>query len=597
MRLKHPFLIASLRSLLTAALRFPLTLLSLVSLTSLSWYIIWLEKEPPLIYLKWVFILILGATIGLSAQFVSERFKGIKARFVTYGVGLVLLGIYAFLIWPSPEINYLVGTRTVVAVFVTLCVMLAAPSIKKGYDFNQVSLVHFKAAFTAGLYAMVLFLGLAAILTAIDLLLFRLDDNYMAYTATLVWIFFAVSYYSSLLPEFSSEDATKRAIAQEKSETPKLLKILISYIAIPLISVYTLVLFAYFLKIIFTQVWPIGQLGPMILGYSIAGFVLFILASNLNNRFASLFQTWFPRVLIPIVMVQLVSIGIRLNAYGVTESRYFLAIFGVYSLSMGLFLSLKNKGYNAWIAIIALIFALVSITPPLDAFSISRNSQRNRLENMLVEANMLKDGELIPNSEATLDLKVEVTSILEYMERRNYLSDLSWLDADFDLYFDFEDAFGFKMSYSQYWDEQNYFYAGVDFESELDIQNYDRLFRVNIYRDLPAKNIPNFKFTINEKTYQLTFTRLSDFDLKVELMDEANQVLLTSNLYMFVESLMKDTVEAKDLMAIEDMTLNLEANGARMRIIFQSINVNLEASEYAGSDYDLMILVDVDTLE
>ncbi len=125
-------------------------------------------------------------------------------------------------------------------------------------------------------------------------------------------------------------------------------------------------LLIYFVKILVTLNWPSGQLGPMVLGYSAAGLVLFVLASLLENRFAVLYCAFFPKILIPVVIMQLVSVGIRLNAYGVTESRYYVALFGVFSIVIGVLLSVRGKNTrNGIIALLAAGFALVSILLPL----------------------------------------------------------------------------------------------------------------------------------------------------------------------------------------------------------------------------------------
>ena len=118
-------------------------------------------------------------------------------------------------------------------------------------------------------------------------------------------------------------------------------------------------------------------------GYSSAGLIIYILASRLENRFAVLYQRIFPKVLVPVVVMQLISVYIRLNAYGVTESRYYVALFGVFSIVIGIILSFKPVKRNGLIALLAAGFAVLSIIPPVDAFTISRNSQVTRLENML----------------------------------------------------------------------------------------------------------------------------------------------------------------------------------------------------------------------
>ena len=81
--------------------------------------------------------------------------------------------------------------------------------------------------------------------------------------------------------------------------------------------------------------------------------------------------------------MQMVSVWIRLEAYGVTVARYYVGIFGVFSLAAAIFLSFRPISKNRYIAQMAAAFAIVSIIPPGDAFSVSRGSQNGRIEAIL----------------------------------------------------------------------------------------------------------------------------------------------------------------------------------------------------------------------
>ncbi|HBK53886.1 MAG TPA: DUF4153 domain-containing protein, partial [Syntrophomonas wolfei] len=74
---------------------------------------------------------------------------------------------------------------------------------------------------------------------------------------------------------------------------------------------------------------------------------------------------------------------------------------------------------------------ILSILPPADAFTVSRNSQITRLENYLQTEGVLVNGKINPKSDADMTLRLETTSILNYLERRGYLKEVAWLPADF----------------------------------------------------------------------------------------------------------------------------------------------------------------------
>ncbi len=583
------FLLKSFNGLIEAFKRFPIAVVSLASETILIWYLIAQDVDPDTTLLKLVFILAVAVVSGITVEFVIERFdRSTKFKLLSYSATLGLIVLYSLIIWPSPEIDYLVGTRTVVTVFALICAALYVPSFKGEFEFNLVALTAFKAMFTSALYALVLFLGLFATIASIDLLLFNIDEKLYAYTAALIWVFFMVMYFLSLLPDFNSSEEKDIEHRLEQTTFPKILLILISYIAVPLVGVYSLVLLSYIGKIIVTFVWPIGQLGPMVLAYSIAGIIVYVLASNLDNAFAKAYQRFFPYIWIPIVITQLISIYIRLNAYGITESRYYLTLFGLYSLSMAIYLSLKPVVNNQKIALIAMIVALVSIIPPVDAFTISRWSQRTRLETILSDANMLVDGVLIPDENASLEVRKETTSIIQYMERRNYLQDLDWLESDFDLWKDFEDTFGFERAYTYEVLPENEFYASINYDALISVEDYNVLAHLNIYRDA-SYNYPQYDFVMNNQNYFIEIDAIDNLNVSIKVLDENENILIESNsLYTYVETIKDLDGYDRNLMSEEQMTVVEENENYALKIIFQNIYVYND-----NADYDIYVLVGI----
>ena len=265
-------IVKMMQGLSKAVLRFPWTVFCLLCTTSLTCYMISLHKTPELIIQKLMFTFMLGAFLGITAQFACERFQRLASmRLAVYGLSALLTLGYYLIISPAPAIDYGVGARTSVAIFSMFSAFIWLPSFRGKFDFNSVALVHFKSFFTSILYAAVLSGGLAAIIGAVDILLFKVNSDSYGYMFAIVWILFATIYYLSLLPRFNSETEGDQAAAAEAGHYPRFLEILVSYIAVPLVAAYTLVLLAYFIKIGITMKWPSGQLGPMILAYSASG--------------------------------------------------------------------------------------------------------------------------------------------------------------------------------------------------------------------------------------------------------------------------------------------------------------------------------------
>ncbi len=577
------------RGLLQAVSRFPLTVLCLIGTTGLVCYMISIHKVPDLIIQKLMFTFLLGSFLGVTAQFSCERFKRLQQlRLAVYILSVLLIVGYYWIIRPVPNIDFAVSVRTMVAVFAMFCAFIWVPSFRGRYDFNKIALIHFKSAFISVLYSGVLSAGCASIIGAIDILLFNIDPDTYGYTMAVIWILFATLYYLSLLPRFNSDDESDREYTKDAEHYPKFLEILVSYIAIPLVAAFTLVLAAYFIKILATLKWPVGQLGPMVLGYSAAGLIIYVLASLLTNRSARLYQRIFPLALIPVVIMQLVSVGIRLNAYGFTESRYYVALFGVFAIVCGVFLSAKPVVRNGLIAVLAAGFAIFSVIPPVDAFTVSRVSQITRLENILSTEGILSAGKINPKPDASLNVRLETTSILNYLDSRNYTKYLAWLPADFKTYDKMQGTFGFEPAY-QGIDSQNFFYANLDMQQPSNISGFDMMFNTNSYRRMPESDEPRYDFEVRGVKYSLTAERLSSQEVLVAIKDANGAELISTGLYDFVKSLPSVTDSPKSALYPEDMTLNVEKDGYKLRIVLQNVTMTYSGDD-AGVDYSGLVL-------
>jgi hypothetical protein len=581
------------RRLFEAVARFPLTVVCLLAAAIILCYMISLHKAPELIIEKLMFTLLFGAFLGVTAQFACERFERLSdRRLVVYILSFLLTAGYLCILLPAPSISFEVTIRTVVAVFAMFCAFIWIPSYKDHADFNTITLIHFKSAAISVLYSGVLAMGCAAIIATIDSLLFDIHYDAYSYMMTIVWVLFAPIYYLSLLPRFNSQAPDDREYAQESGQYPRFLEILVSYIAIVLVAVYTLVLIAYFFKILFTLNWPSGQLGPMVLGYSAAGLFIYILSSLLENRLAVWYRLIFPRVLIPIVIMQLISVVIRLNAYGVTESRYYVAMFGIFCIIGGVVLSLKPVSRNGVIAVLAAVFAIVSVIPPIDAFTVSRTSQTNRIENMLRAENLLVDGKITPKADASHTLKLECTNILSYLQSRGYIKYIEWLPQDFNVYSNMEEVFGFRPTYERGENDYNYFFADLSMEKALNISDYDVLMSTNSYWRVDNSDQPTatFDFEVRGVPYQLTVNRLSSTEVRVAVKDGNGAELVATGLYEFIQSLSKTAVGPKDAMDPEEMTFGAENNGYKLRILLQSVHEIKGAGPDTGVDYSFFVM-------
>lgn len=461
-------------------------------------------------------------------QFLQERFSNLKKYNIIFIIIFFGVSVLYYFFLTSLVMGAAATIRLFIICFALLGLYLYVVSYKDAVDFDNVSLSHLKAFFIAALYSVIMFLGLLAIYYAIDLLLFELDRDIINHIANIVFIIFAPTYYLSMLPHFNklsldSESDKERSISFY--HYPKFLEILVSYITIPLITAYTAVLILYFIKILIEMKWPIGQIGPMVLVYSAAGLIIYILCNELDNRFAILFRKLFPFIHIPLVILQLVSVGIRLNAYGFTESRYYVTLFGIYSIMCSLYLILSKKKNAGMIVLLSACFAIFSIIPPVDAFRVSRLSQTYRVETILESNGMLVNGQLIPNDNISNHDKDEIRSIMFYMSDMGHLRQIGWIPDDAkndDFYREFDSLFGFS-AYGGDVKDPSVVNVSLYPYTPLEITGYDIMLRYDFNYRAQRSEIINFE--LNSVNYMIQFATIDD-NLKGLVIMDSEEVTL-----------------------------------------------------------------------
>jgi len=157
-----------------------------------------------------------------------------------------------------------------------------------------------------------------------------------------------------------------------------------------------------------------------------------------------------------------------------TESRYYVALFGIFSVVAGVLLSLSPIKKNGRIALLAAAFALISILPPVDAFTVSLQSQINRIETILETEGILANGTLTPKAAASENTKVETTNILYYLERTSSLDYIKWLPKDFEVYKDLQKKLGFEPTFPTYGDSNSDF-LNVECYHKSAVPNYKEM--------------------------------------------------------------------------------------------------------------------------
>lgn len=529
--------------------------------------------------------LALGIPVSLCIKLFFER-KDEKApiKFVLgNALGAVfLIGYYFFFI---KDMTMVTGTRYIAVSLAFYMCFLFLPYFYKKELFEMYVVDIFKGFFITILYSAVLYGGLSAILFAIDTLLqIRVDSNVYYYTFLIVAFIFAVSYFLAEIP-YKTEELTPK-------KYPKLLRILLLYIVIPLLIAYTAILYIYFGKIIGTRVWPVGivSVSHLVIWYAIIVTVVlfFITPIKDENGWQKNFLKYAPIIIIPLLIMMFVSIGIRINAYGFTERRYYVVILGIWLLcSMIYFILFSKKLRNIFLPVSLAVVAIIAVFGPLSSYSISIMSQNNRFQQLLVKNEMLKDGKIEPSTKVSSEDKVQISSIINYFNTQHSLKDAKLLPVGFKMG-DMKTALGFDFDYNITPGNNRYFYfQRTTSESGLDISGYDYLFDARQYNS--TENLSGIPVNV---TY--------NYDTSLLKVFYNNEEVYSNDFNAFVNALIDKhgipTQDAKEtsMLSGSEMTQIIDTNKLKIKIIFMSISGNTskpQSVEAKGIEFYVLVKV------
>lgn len=434
--------------------------------------------------------LAVGVASSACAQAAFERFaQKPSTRVILLAVSAALTAGYYLLARSAAEFTPELEIRTTVALFALVIAYVWMPVIGSKVTFNESYMAAFKAFFHSLLYAAVLMGGCSLILMAIDQLIYPLSDRAYAHTANLIFVLFAPIFFLSLIPVYpgsrqlitgaeNGEDARSEAVAKA-IRCPKFLEVLISYIVIPLVAVFTVILVAYIVLNVRGKFWTNNLLEPMLVSYAIVVIVVLILSGELQNPFARLFQKVFPKVLIPIVLFQITASALNIRDTGITHPRYFVILFGIFAVLSGGIMSVTPGRRNGLVAALLIAFSAVSVIPPVDAFTVSRISQTGVLETVLEKNGMLQGGQVIPQSTLSDADKQKIIDSVEYLNRMGYTKSIAWFPAGFEVYRDFSSTFGFSP-YDQPDDKVLSVNVSLAQTAVIDVAGYDSLVRATL---------------------------------------------------------------------------------------------------------------------
>ncbi len=366
----------------------------------------------------------LGLSLSLAGSLFAERRGNKNLKHILSVATVGIMWAYWFWLAPSNEFEDINRTITYFVLVVVAHLMVAvAPYVghnnRKGFwRYNQLLFSRF---ILSGIFSAALFGGLALAIGASDQL-FELDldrDIFLYLWIAVAGVFSTWFFVAGIPHDFES--------LNEERVFPVMLKIFVQYILIPLVFIYMIILYAYGLKILFTWQLPRGMVSMLIMSYSVVGILAVLLSEPLRTdasaSWVRLFSRIFFRATLPLIVLLYAATWARVGKYGITESRYFLSLLGLWLGIISLYFVFSKEQNIRIIPRSLIVIGLLSVLGPWSAFSVSEYSQRLRLAHIMKKYNLTRAGTNKGVAMSADDSK-EVSAIVAYFVEKGTIEKL-----------------------------------------------------------------------------------------------------------------------------------------------------------------------------
>jgi Domain of unknown function (DUF4153) len=385
-----------LPDLSAAATRFPLALVLAGILTAYQLY----YDSPGVLQSRIVGALAASFLWVVAVDFyVESQRRPLAARIALWLAGILVIGLLFWLAWEVWLFQPLLLGALLILVGL-------AGHLGRSESNDTFWLFNHKLWLGAllGLAGACLFgIGLSIIIKTLNLL-FGLDlsSRWYEYTWTVSLGFVAPVSFLAFAPRGFTDPITAR---EEGEFTFRAAAVLVKFVLVPLLLVYTAILYAYAIKIALAWELPKGTLGGMVVGYLLVGAATLLVGyptrdvSGPHVRFFWRYWVWLAAL--PVVLL-FIAVWRRIRDYGLTEDRYVMVLIGVWALILCGLRIIKGKTLDLRLVpgVLALLLAASSFGPG-GASGFSVMSQKAELAEILTAKGMLAGGKFVPSSAET----------------------------------------------------------------------------------------------------------------------------------------------------------------------------------------------------
>ncbi len=399
---------------------------------------------------------------------------------------------------------------------------------------------YIKSGIFAFAITLVIYLGLLLCISAVNALLISLEGDifwYMIMTVNaFVWAFLFPNLLCSFIPR-----------REDRLTVPKAYKVLASYAMLPIYLILICILYLYIIKIIFTGHMPSGSMN-WYASFAILFYILHWLGLRMSdNVLVKRFIRCGWIILIPIVIVQIIGIYIRFNAYGLTTVRYI----SIACLVVGI-IALACAALNTrprMILLACIVITLVITISPANAIDIPYMNQVSRIKEALTAAGMLDDGVVTPAAKKiNKGLAATIHSSWDYLKENKsfYFHDavIEKLYKEYEEKTD-EELFGYGYMYA---DDAELTVGSCEYKIERDASYIDTTGYSKLYQNV----VYAFAYDLEDRCIRIPKKGYEDILYDTDKVFEGDDIWLEIDVIDFAQGLYEDCLKDEGSFKLED---------------------------------------------
>ena len=373
-------------SFLSVVKRFPVPICLLVALTVLLSVIVTTDTEPGRFRLCLLAFLTIGTLISLATSLWGEEQANRSKRWGIEILSLILCAVYCVIvflsdIFPNRELlSFYIGNMAwlvAIIAFIPFASFLREKDDVKTWHF---SLLLIAALVISGIVSWVMVGGVEGLLIGIESLF---GFNMKSMFPLIILVVGAVLLWGLLFLALIPKGERKHNHSAEMS--PLLAKV-VSWLLLPLLGCYIVVLYVYGLNILIHWELPKGTLSWLVSAVMIAYLCCYVLlypqVLNKQSWQSRVLTLYLPIAILPLLVLMTVGVVRRFADYGITAPRLYLLTLLLWFYAVCIIILAVPRKRFRWIALsFAALFVLTS-GQPFNYYRICRPILTEKIDKM-----------------------------------------------------------------------------------------------------------------------------------------------------------------------------------------------------------------------